>query len=130
MMTLTRFGYYKDFKEIYGDLSQEYYNLCEKKAELKKSLADLNDNEDDQDTLAIADVILEIQRNLEASKLQRSKAVETKAEIAVVKAQLKECCKYINQVEEMVSQVVAIPHRLVAEDTFFQVVSLSLLLCL
>jgi hypothetical protein len=94
----------------------------------EKLLGKLNTNTDDkdiQDTIAIADTILENQLDVDTSNRRAEASKMTKTTIANLRMKLKRCSKYISLVEGMASHEVAFPHRLVAESTFFEVVSLS-----
>lgn len=114
----------KDFKDVYGDLSEEYKDLCEKHEVVTKSFNDHNDTEDMLDTIKNAVTFLRTNEDFATSAHRKKMMKDTKENIAEKRQELKRLSKYIAQVEEIASQVAAFPHRLVAERTFFDVVNL------
>lgn len=97
--------------------------MLEKREKLADKLNKNNDAQDDQDTIAIGDMILEKQPDVATSNIRAKESKKTSARIAELSAKSKRCSKYISLVEGMASHEVAFPHRLAAESTFFEVVN-------
>ena len=115
----------KEFIEVYGDLFKEYSYLLEKRDKYIKKCNANTDQKDMQDTIAISDMMLDKQPDVATYNRRAEAAKTTKTISEDLRLKLKRCSKYISLVQGIASHEVAFPHRLAAESTFFEVVSLS-----